>query len=188
MARVTVRIALEIILVLGFRRPEVTGGRELRHHAARPQARGVDILDGLQRLVTLRLRYVEDLRAIRRADIVALAIQRSGIVNLEEELQQVAVGDTRRVELDLDRLSVRSMVPIGSVRYIAPSVSNACPDDPSPLADQVLHTPEATSGEHSTFKLGGHERPSSSTPSHQKGDARSIGRWCQYLWMMAIVS
>src|SRR5262245_24431612 len=86
MARIAVRVALEVVLVLGLGRPEFGGGRDLRHSAAGPQTGGVDIVDCLQCLVTLRLGDVEDLGAIRSSDIVALAIQRGRIVNLEEEL------------------------------------------------------------------------------------------------------
>ena len=132
------RVALEIVLVLGLSRPEFAGGRDLRHNAAWPQAGGVDIVDCLQRLVTLRLGNVEDLRAIRSSGIVALTIQRGGIVNLEEELQKVAIADKCRGELDLDGLGVRSMVTIGCVRYIAARVTNTCADYAGPLADQVL--------------------------------------------------
>ena len=121
------------------RPPELAGGRDLRHDAAWPQAGGVDILDCLECLLTLRLGDVEDLRAIRRADVVTLAIQRGRIVNLEEELQEVAIADTRRVELDLDGLGVRAMVAIGRVRHIAARVSDPCVDYAGQLADQVLH-------------------------------------------------
>jgi len=85
-----VGVALEIVLVLRLGLPEFAGGRDLRHNAAWPQTRGVDIVDCPKCLVTLRLGDIEDLRAIRRSDVVALAIQRGGIVNLEEELQQVS--------------------------------------------------------------------------------------------------
>ena len=74
MAGIAVRVALEIVLMLRFGLPEFAGRRDLRHNAAWPQAGGVDIVDCPECLVTLRLGDIEDLRAIRSSDIVALAI------------------------------------------------------------------------------------------------------------------
>src|SRR5262245_30538640 len=86
----------------------------------------------------------------------------------------VAKADTCRVELDLDGFGVRSMVVIGCVRYIAAGVSDTCLDYPR-VANQVLHPPEATAGEHSTFKLACHD--ASSFRLHLRRRRGSIGRW-----------
>ena len=59
---------------------------------------------------------VEDRRAVARADVVALPVAGRRVVDLEEELQQLAVADLRRVEDDLDRLGVLAVVAIGGVR------------------------------------------------------------------------
>src|SRR5918994_4033537 len=118
------RVALEIVLVLRLGLPEFAGGRELRYHAVWPQAGGVGIVDNPECLVMLRLGDIENLRAVRSPDIVALAIQRGRIVNLEEELQKVAIADAFRVELDLDGLGVRSMIAISRVRHITARVSD----------------------------------------------------------------
>src|SRR5918995_1710556 len=166
------RVALEIVLVFRLGLPEFAGGRDLRHNAAWPQSGGVDIVDCLECLVTLRLGDIENLRAVRSSDIVALAIQRGRIVNLEEELQEVAIADAFRIELDLDGLSVRSMVAVGRVRHIAARVTNTCADYAGQLADQVLHAPEATAGKHGTFKLACHHK-SSVFPSTLKIGSRS---------------
>src|SRR5918992_1715153 len=101
-AGIAERVVLEIVLVLRLSLPEFAGGRDLRHNAAWPQAGGVDIVDCPECLITLRLGDIEDLRAIRSADIVALAIQRGRIVDLEEQLQKIAIAGTPWVELDLD--------------------------------------------------------------------------------------
>ena len=135
-AGIAERVALEIVLVLRLGLPEFAGGRDLRHNAAWPQAGGVDIVDCPECLVTLRLGDIEDLRAVRSSDIVTLAVQCGRIVNLEEELQKVAIADAFRVELDLDGLSVRSMVAIGRVRHIAARVSDTCVDYARQLADR----------------------------------------------------
>src|SRR5918993_265637 len=114
-AGVAIRVALEVILVLWLGLPELAHRGDCRHRATRPQTRGVDIVDCPQSLLALRLGDVKDLRAVRSSDIVALAIQRGWIVNLEEDLQNVTIADTCRVELDLYGLGVRSMVSIRRV-------------------------------------------------------------------------
>src|SRR5918997_2302957 len=128
-AGIAERVALEIVLVLRLGLPEFAGGRDLRHNAAWPQAGGIDIVDCPQCLVTLRLGDVENLRAVRSSDIVALAIQRGWIVNLEEDLQNVTIADTCRVELDLYGLGVRSMVSIRRVWHVATRVPDTCVHD-----------------------------------------------------------
>ena len=56
-------------------------------------------------------------------------------MNLEEELQKVAIAETCRLELDLDGLGVRPMVAIGRVRHVAARVSDTCVDYAGQLAD-----------------------------------------------------
>jgi hypothetical protein len=73
-------------------------------------------------------------------------------VNLEEELQKVAIADTCRVKLDLDGLGVRAMISIGRIRYVAARIPDTCSDNAWELPNQVLHAPEATSGKYSAFK------------------------------------
>ena len=92
--------------------PEIAGRRDLGDDLAGPEARGIDVSDDPKRFVALRLGKIKDLRAIRRPDIVALAVRRGGVVDLKEKLQNVAVSDARRVELDLDALGVAAMVAV----------------------------------------------------------------------------
>ena len=106
---------------------------------------------------------IEDGRAIARAHVVALAIARRGVVDLEEELEQVAIGRLLGVERDLDRLGMGAVVAIGGVGYVAARVSDSRGEHSGALADQVLHAPKAASCEdrflgtfaHRTFLLSG---------------------------------
>src|SRR5262245_15828137 len=68
------------------------------------------------------------------------------------------------------------MVAIGCVRYIAARVSDTCLDYPWQLADQVLHAPEATAGEHGTFKLACHDKPYLSTRRRIRFDRMNSDR------------
>ena len=87
-AGVAPREALEIVLVLGFGLPEIARRRHLGDDLARPQPRGLDVGDGVQRDALLLVVGVEDRRAVAGADVVALPVLRRRIVDLEEELQQ----------------------------------------------------------------------------------------------------
>src|ERR687897_2333287 len=124
-AVVAVRVVLEVVLVLGLGLPERDGLADLGHHLAGPQARGVDVGDRVLGDLALLVARVEDLRAVAGADVVALAILGRGIVDLEEELQDVPVGDALGVEDDLDRLGVTRMVPVGGVLVDPAGVSDA---------------------------------------------------------------
>src|SRR6478672_7871528 len=100
-ARVAVGVLLEVVLVLGFGFPEGPRRGDLGDDLAGPDAGGVDVLDrvfGDRALLVVR---VEDRRPVAGADVVALAVHRRGIVDLEEELEQVAVGDPVGVDRDL---------------------------------------------------------------------------------------
>jgi hypothetical protein len=68
-------------------------------------------------------------------------------VDLEEELEQVAIGDLLWIEDDLDRLGMAGIVLLGRVVVLAAGPSHAGGEDPVAVAQQLLHDPEAASGE-----------------------------------------
>src|SRR3954469_14203065 len=90
---------------------------------------------------------MEDLRAVARADVVALTVLGAGVVDLEEELQDVPVGDPLRIEDDLDGLGVAGMVAIGRVLVLAAGVADAGGDHPVAPAKELLHSPETAPGQ-----------------------------------------
>ena len=84
-------------------------------------------------------------------------------MDLEEELEQVAVARHRRVEDDLDALGMGAVVAVGGVGDVTARVPDSGRDDAGEVADQLLDAPEAASGEDgalgclghvSTFRLG----------------------------------
>src|SRR5260370_37548490 len=99
-ASIAVRIVLEIILMLRLGFPERASRRHFRRHLARPQARGVDIGDGVESQALLFVARGEDRRTIACADVVALPAARRWILNVKEEVQPLAAADRRRVESD----------------------------------------------------------------------------------------
>jgi hypothetical protein len=56
-------------------------------------------------------------------------------MDLEEELQKVAVGGLLRIEDDLDRLGVGSVVVVGGVRHVSAGVSDPGGDPPGVWLD-----------------------------------------------------
>ena len=68
-------------------------------------------------------------------------------MDLEEELEDVPIGDPLGVEDDLDRLGVTRMVAVGRVLVLPAGVSDAGGDDAVAMAQQLLDAPEAAARE-----------------------------------------
>src|SRR5712671_718661 len=84
-AGVAVGVFLQIILMLGLGLPERSGGSHLGDHLARPKPGGIDVGDGVLRDPLLLVAGIEDRRAVAGAAVVALAVARRGIMDLEKE-------------------------------------------------------------------------------------------------------
>ena len=152
MAGVAGRIAFQVVLMLRLGLPEIPFGLHLCDDLARPAAGAVDRSDHLLGDLLLRLVDIVDPRAIAGAEVVALAVQRRRVVDLEEELDQLPVTDPGGVEDDLDALGMAAVIAIGRILHIAAGVADTGLLDAGELADQVLHAPEAAACEYSTFR------------------------------------
>src|SRR5918994_2887177 len=117
-------VALQVVLVLGLGHPERDGFADLGHHLAGPQSRSFDVGDRVLGDPALLLAQIEDLRAVVRAEVVALAVLRGRVVDLEEDLEDVAVGDAGGVEDDLGCFGVPRVLAIGRVVVLAAGVSD----------------------------------------------------------------
>src|SRR5688572_7553510 len=124
-ARIAVGVALEVVLVLGLGFPEIAGGRDFGHDLAGPQPRRVDVGDRVLGDALLLMARVEDRGAVARSRVVALAIARARVVNLEKELEELPVGDSCGIEEDLDGFGVRPVIAIGRVAYVATAIPDA---------------------------------------------------------------
>src|SRR5437016_224911 len=147
MARIAVGVPLEVVLVLRLRLPEGPGGRDLGDDLPRPQRGGLDVCDGVLGGPLLGIAGVEDGRPVAGADVVALAVLGRRIVDLKEELQKIPVADDIGVEDDLDGLGVAAVVAVGRIGDVPTGVADPGRDHSGPPADEVLHSPEAASGE-----------------------------------------
>src|SRR5690606_18399113 len=147
-AGVAVRQPLQVVLVLRLRLPEVADGLDLGHHLARPQPGRVDVGDRVFGHGLLLRRGIEDRRAVGRPDVVPLPVLGGRVVHLEKELQQVAEAQSRRIEDHFDRFGVGAGFAVRRVWYVPAAVTDAGAQYPRQLADQVLHAPEAATGQH----------------------------------------
>src|SRR5215469_12822860 len=151
-AGVTVGITLEIILMLRLGFPELASGRDLCHHLAGPQPRRLDVGDRVVGNPLLLIAGIKNRRTIARAPIIALTVERGGIVDLEEELQHGPEARLCGIEDDLDRLGMAFVIAVSCILHRTASVANACRNHTGLLADQVLHAPETASGQNCAFR------------------------------------
>src|SRR6185437_16843974 len=86
-------------------------------------------------------------RAIALAEIIALTIERRRVVDLEEELEQIAIRRLLRVEGDFDRFGMCAVISVCRVLDVATRVTHPGRDDAGLLAKEILHPPETASGE-----------------------------------------
>src|ERR1700722_15665245 len=145
-ASVAIWIAFQIVLMFGLRLPKRTRRLYLRHDFSRPNARGIDVRDGVFCDTFLLVGRIKDRGAITGSTVVSLPIQCGWIVNLKEELQQLAVAQLLRVKDDLYGLGMGAMIAIGGVGNIPAAVSDARRDYTRVAAQQVLHAPKAATG------------------------------------------
>ena len=155
-AGVAVGEALEVVLVFGFGLPEVGGGGKLGDDFSGPFFGGVDVGDGFFGDLFLGVGGVEDGGAVGGAGVVALAVGSGGVVDLEEEFEEFAVGGEGGVEGDFDGFGVGAVVAVGGVGDVTAGVADAGGEDAGEFADEILHAPEAATGEDCAFSGGGH--------------------------------
>ena len=146
MASVSVGNALQIVLMFRFGLPEIPRRHKLGYGLARPKPGGVDLTDRLFSNPLLFFAGVEDCGAITVAEIISLPVQGCRVMDLEEELQQLAVGDFERIEDDFDGLGMTRMVSICGIGDLSARVSDPRGDYAGVAAQQILHPPEATAG------------------------------------------
>src|SRR5690606_3064044 len=124
------------MLGLGF--PEVARRHHLCDDFSWPQAGSIDLRDQLLGDPLLLFARIEDRGAIARPDIIALPVERRRVVNLEEVLQQIAIGQARGIENDLDRLSVSLVITVCGVGNLAARIPDARRDYSVQAAKKIL--------------------------------------------------
>jgi hypothetical protein len=72
-------------------------------------------------------------------------------VNLEEELQNLAVAEFGGIKDDLDRFGMRAMIAVGRIAQVAPRVADPSRYDAVMAPKKILHAPKATARKNRTF-------------------------------------
>src|SRR5688572_11877718 len=85
---------------------ELRRGDHFGDYGIRPESLGFNLADDLLGDGFLRIAVIENRRTILRAGVIALAVQRSGVVNGEEYFEEIAVGGDGGVEDDLNDLGM----------------------------------------------------------------------------------
>src|SRR5258705_2546801 len=122
----------------------------------------------------------EDGRAVLGADVVALAVEGRGIVDGEEDAEEVLVRDLVRVVGDFHRLRMSATpaanLVVGGIGGLAADVARLHGVDPFQLVENRFQAPETPSGERCNFR--GH--PSLKQPvkysSWQRPNSRNARR------------
>ena len=122
MAGCSRRPLLQIILVIGLGLPELADRLDLGHRFAIPRPRASHRRSYPRRRASAPRRH-NRCRPVGEPTIIALAVQRRRIVDLEENSGDVPVARHCRVEDNLDPLGMRAVITIRGVRNIAARVT-----------------------------------------------------------------
>src|SRR5918997_215600 len=101
-----VRVVPVVLLVVVLGDVERLERRHLGDYGVVPDALGLDLRDELLGDAALLLVVVEDRGSVLRPDVGALPVQRRGVVDGEENLQDLPERDRLRIERDLNDLRV----------------------------------------------------------------------------------
>ena len=98
----------------------------------------------------------EDGGAVLGAHVVALAVEGGGVVNGEEDVQDIGVGDLRGVEGDAHDFRVTSAAGthllVGGIDVGTAGVTGDDIGDAGDLVEDGFEAPEASAGEDGDFK------------------------------------
>ena len=151
------RVGGEVVLMVVFGGVEGTEGLEFGDDGGGPELAGGNVGDDGLGLDLLVGGVVEDGRAVLRADIGALTIGGGGVVDGEEDFEQVGVADGGRIKGDLDGLSVAGKpgahLLIGRIGAITADVAGNDAADAFDALVYSLQAPEAAAAKGSLLEL-----------------------------------
>src|SRR5689334_21361913 len=80
-------------------------------------------------------------------------------MDLDKELENGSIAGSGGIEGDLDRLCVGSMIAVGGITDVAARIPDARRNHARIAADQILHSPKASSGKDCTLGRWCHALP-----------------------------
>src|SRR5438445_1450862 len=150
-------VPLVPLLVVSLGDPERPGRRDLRRDRITQALLG--LLARRRRFLLLLGPKGENGRSVLRPAIGALRVSAGRIVRLPEEVQQLRVGNLRRIELDQHRLGVAggpaAHFLVGRIRGLPAGVAYRRRDDTWDFAQPLLYAPETALSEDGQLVLAG---------------------------------
>lgn len=151
------RIARVIVLMIVLGRPVIAVERhDLRDDRLAEHLLALELADHVERGIALRIRMREHDRPVLRADVVALPVQRGRIVRREEDLEDLAIADARRIERHVDDFRVARVafadVAIAGIARMAARVTRLHGRHAVDVEKHGLRAPEAASSQRSSFQ------------------------------------
>src|SRR2546421_1706134 len=150
-------VAAEVVAMVLLRRVERPERLELGHNRIVPHLAGPKLgHDALRRRLLLG-RMVENRRAVLRAHVAALTVQRRRVVNREEHVQQLVERHDGGIEADLHDLGVTggagAHVLVRRVGHTTPRIAGLDLLHALQLLERGFEAPEAPAGEGRDFAL-----------------------------------
>jgi hypothetical protein len=137
-------VVTQVVLIVSPGLPERPGLGDPGDDRGGPHAGGVGVGERLLGDLALIVARIEDLGTVVGTDDRLAKVRP---VDLEEELEDVAVGGLLGIEDDLNRLRVARMVAGGRVVVLPARVAGAGRDDSVAAAQQFLRGPETSPGQ-----------------------------------------
>src|SRR5689334_125280 len=149
--RIAAAHALEVVLVVGLGHVERALGDDLGHDGPREGLVALESRHHFPGDALLLGGAEEDRRTVLSAHVVALAVRRRGIVDGEEDAEQLLVGDLRRIEGDANDLRVArgaaAYFLVRGIGRLAPHVAGLDGFHALQLVVDGLQAPEAAPGQ-----------------------------------------
>ncbi len=153
------RVAREVLLVVILGGEEGLEGQHLGDDRVRPEAFIRKFVDDGIGGGGLFGQGGEDGGAVLRAHVAALAVEGGGVVDGEEDVQDIGVGDLRGVEGDAHHLGVPGVpgahLLVGGVGGVAAGIAGDDIGDASHLVEDGFEAPETAAGERRRLQAGG---------------------------------
>jgi hypothetical protein len=151
MASVAIRVALKVVSMFRLGFPEGAALGDFRDDFSGPKPGGFYVRDRVLCDTFLILAGLENRPAIAGPSIVAPTIHSRRIVNLKKEFQELPTTELLRIQNDLDRFGMRSVIAVRCIRNVTPCIADAGGNYPRVTAQQFLHTLEEPAGKKGSF-------------------------------------
>ena len=140
---------------------EFVEGSHLRHDRTIPDVLAIQLVDDFLRDRLLLIVMIKDRRAVLRARVVTLAVERGRVVDHEEHIQDFLEGDDLRVERYLHHLGVTGRpgahLLVARVGHLSARITRFNRYHALQFVVHSLQAPETTTGQRCHLRLVTHK-------------------------------